>query len=152
MTSREKVSLIFDRKGTGEGAMWTGHPNDKTIPIYAEAWGIEPIREAIFTYLNDDCRWILADGGYHHPEGRPAFDPDYGTLECPPSFEGGHFYRNFSGSISSGSYITRAWFSLIRVWDSSLPVRLSTTSRQTLPQRKTASPSRVKCSSSARTW
>ena len=83
MTSREKVSLIFDRKGTGEGAMWTGHPNDKTIPIYAEAWGSEPTREAIFTYLNDDCRWILADGGYHHPEGHPAFDPAYGTAGRP---------------------------------------------------------------------
>lgn len=35
--------------------MWTGHPNDKTIPIFAREWGIEPTREAIFEHLNDDC-------------------------------------------------------------------------------------------------
>ena len=35
MTSREKVLAIFNRKGTGEGAMWTGHPNEATVPIYA---------------------------------------------------------------------------------------------------------------------
>lgn len=59
--------------------MWTGHPNDATVPIYAEKWGIEPSREAIFQFLNDDCRWITADSGYHHPEGRPAIDPALGT-------------------------------------------------------------------------
>jgi len=79
MTSREKVQAIFDRRSDGTGAMWTGHPNTDTIPIYAEEWGIEPTREAIYTYLNDDCRWITADAGYHHPEGLPAFDPAYGT-------------------------------------------------------------------------
>ena len=58
MTSREKVKRIFDRAGSAEGAFWTGHPNDKTIPIYAKEWGIAPEREAIYTHLNDDCRWI----------------------------------------------------------------------------------------------
>ena len=80
MTSREKVLAIFNRKSTGEGAMWTGHPNDKTIPIYAEKWGIEPTREAIFRFLDDDCRWITADAGYRHPEGLPAIDPSYRTV------------------------------------------------------------------------
>lgn len=79
MNSREKVNRIFSRKSGGEGAMWTGHPNDKTIPIYAEEWGIKPEREAIFEFLNDDCRWFTGDSGYHHPEGLPAFDPAYGT-------------------------------------------------------------------------
>ncbi len=36
MTSREKVLAIFNRKSTGEGAMRTGHPNGRTIPIYKE--------------------------------------------------------------------------------------------------------------------
>lgn len=88
MTSREKVFRIFDRRSTGEGAMWTGHPNDKTIPIYAEKWGIEPTREAIFQFLNDDCRWFTADSGYHHPSGRPAIDPSYGTERHTLSAEG----------------------------------------------------------------
>jgi len=78
MTSREKVGNIFKRKG-GAGAMWTGHPNDATVPIYAKEWGIEPTREAIYNYLDDDCRWFMADGGYKHPEDRYAFDPSYGT-------------------------------------------------------------------------
>ena len=79
MTSREKVFQIFSRTSASGGAMWTGHPNDKTIPIYAEKWGIEPTREAIYQFLDDDCRWFTADSGYHHPEGRAAIDPSYGV-------------------------------------------------------------------------
>ena len=80
MTSREKVYNIFNRKAvSGQGAMWTGHPNHETVPIYAKAWGIEESTEAIYNYLNDDCRWISADSGYQHPEGLPALDPGYGV-------------------------------------------------------------------------
>lgn len=78
MTSREKVKSIFNLSSNGQGAMWTGHPNHNTIPIYAKAWEIEESPEAIFNYLNDDCRWITADSGYQHPEGLPALDPGYG--------------------------------------------------------------------------
>ncbi len=79
MSSREKVIDIFSRRSNGSGAAWTGHPNDKTIPIYAKKWGIEETREAIFSYLKDDCRWFMADGCYRHPQGNPAFDPAFGT-------------------------------------------------------------------------
>ena len=78
MTSREKVSAIFNRRGNGEGAMWTGHPNDATIPLFASAFGVPPTREAIFDYLQDDCRWIVADSGYRHPEGAPMFNTAWG--------------------------------------------------------------------------
>ncbi|WMJ22837.1 uroporphyrinogen decarboxylase family protein [Paludicola sp. MB14-C6] len=81
MTSREKINLIFNHKGDGLGAMWTGHPNDNTIPIYAKEWGIEETREAIFEHLEDDCRWITADRGYHHPDGVPLFDTSYGIKQ-----------------------------------------------------------------------
>ncbi len=74
MNSREKVWKVLNRE-SDEMVMWTGHPNDKTIPIFAEAWGIEPTREAIFQYLKDDCRWISADRSYKHPNGDPAFNP-----------------------------------------------------------------------------
>lgn len=74
MNSREKVRRVLNRE-SAEPVMWTGHPNDRTIPLYAKAWGIEPTREAIFSYLNDDCRWIVADSGYKHPQGAPMFDP-----------------------------------------------------------------------------
>ncbi|MBS7263115.1 MAG: hypothetical protein KIG36_05865 [Eubacteriales bacterium] len=72
--------------------MWTGHPNDKTIPIYAEKWGIEPTREAIFRYLNDDCRWLFVDGSYHHPQGLPAIDPGYQTKR--ETLSAGGFFAN----------------------------------------------------------
>ena len=78
MTSREKVGRIFNRRATGGGAMWTGHPNPETIPIYANAWDIKESAEEIFRYLQDDCRWFMADSGYQHPEGKPPFDPGYG--------------------------------------------------------------------------
>ena len=86
MTSREKVMRVFRHEPDAPGVMWTGHPNDKTIPIFAREWGIEPTREAIFEHLNDDCRWILADAGYKHPEGLPAFGVTRDTLSAPGCF------------------------------------------------------------------
>lgn len=76
-TPREKVLDVFNRKSDGSGVMWTGHPNDKTIPIYAKEWSIEPTREAIYEFLDDDCRWIRTDTAYIHPKGDPMFDPLY---------------------------------------------------------------------------
>jgi uroporphyrinogen decarboxylase len=79
LSSREKVMKIFNRENTSGSAFWTGHPNDRTIPLYAEEWGIPPSREAIYEYLNDDVRWLLGDGYYRHPDGIGALDPSYGT-------------------------------------------------------------------------
>jgi len=67
----------FNHKGAND-VIWTGHPNNLTVPIYAKEWGIEPTHEAIFKYLNDDCRHISADRGYLHPEGLSSFDPARG--------------------------------------------------------------------------
>lgn len=78
-TSRDKVNQIFNLKGNGTGAMWTGHPNQETIPIYANAWNIEENDESIFRYLKDDCRWFMADGAYKHPEGLSALDTALGV-------------------------------------------------------------------------
>ena len=78
-TSRQKVLDIFQHRAGAGCAMWTGHPNAATVPIYAKEWGIEATPEAIFNFLGDDCRWIQADGAYQHPEGLPAFDPAYHT-------------------------------------------------------------------------
>ena len=79
MTSREKANKAFRRQG-GEPAFWTGHPSDGTVANCAEAWGIAPTREAIYEYLRDDCRWIVADGAYNHPEGLPPFNPNHGGI------------------------------------------------------------------------
>ena len=73
-TSRQIVNDIFNRKNSSAGALWTGHPNDATIPLYAKEWGIEATREAIYTHLNDDCRWFISGHEYRHPEGLPVFD------------------------------------------------------------------------------
>lgn len=78
MNSREKVMQIFNHKSDGSGAMWTGHPNHATVPIYAKAWGIEESEEAIFSFLNDDCRWFMSDYGYRSPQGLPMFNYWYG--------------------------------------------------------------------------
>jgi len=69
---------VFNREAD-EGVMWTGHPSNKTVPIYAEAWGIEATREAIYSYLDDDCRWVMADSAYRHPLGEPMFNPAWNT-------------------------------------------------------------------------
>jgi uroporphyrinogen decarboxylase len=93
---------IFKRSGNGSGAMWTGHPNDKTIPIYAKQWGIEPTRESIFSFLNDDCRWFAADRGYKHPEGLPALDPSYNTIRG--SLSAGGCFANAETLADIGKY------------------------------------------------
>ncbi len=88
MTSRQKVREIFTRKNIAHGVMWTGHLNHETIPIYAKKWGLSPEAENIYSFLGDDCRWVMADGGYRHPEGMPAFDPAYGIKRETLSAEG----------------------------------------------------------------
>lgn len=87
MTSREKVMRVFNREGD-QPVMWTGHPNDKTIPIYAKEWNIGESREAIYEFLEDDCRWITADSAYKHPEGEPIFNPSWNTKRATLSAEG----------------------------------------------------------------
>lgn len=87
MNSREKVLAVINRQ-SNEGIMWTGHPSEQTVSIYAKEWEIDPTREAIFNYLGDDCRWITADRGYKHPEGLPAFDPSWHTHRDSLSAEG----------------------------------------------------------------
>ncbi len=87
MTSREKVMRVINRV-SDEAVMWTGHPNDKTIDIYATEWGIEPTREAIYQHLDDDCRWISADSGYKHPLGHKIFDPAWNKKRDTLSAEG----------------------------------------------------------------
>jgi len=78
ISSREKVNAVFERRNVSCGAFWTGHPSDNTVPIFAREWNIEPTHEAIYSYLNDDCRWIRPDWGYKHPQGMSDFNPSYG--------------------------------------------------------------------------
>ena len=76
--SRQKVMDTFNHRG-GNDVIWTGHPSDKTIQIYSKEWGVEPTREAIYNFLNDDCRWLPADDrNYKHPEGLPYFVDKFG--------------------------------------------------------------------------
>jgi len=88
ISSREKVKAIFDRKNVSAGAFWTGHPGSNTVPIFAKEWNIEPTQEAIYSYLNDDCRWIAADWGYKHPQGLSALNPSYGVERNSLSADG----------------------------------------------------------------
>ena len=87
-TSRQRGLAILNRRNTAAPAFWTGHPNDATIPIYAREWGIEPSREAIYNHLGDDCRWIMADSAYRHPEGQWMFNTSYGIERKTLSAEG----------------------------------------------------------------
>lgn len=78
MTSREKVAQVFDHKGS-DGVMWTGCPHWETIQNCSREWNIECSYDAVYEYLSDDCRWVTADGGWHHPEGLPFFNASYGV-------------------------------------------------------------------------
>jgi uroporphyrinogen decarboxylase len=89
MTSREKVKQIFNRNSENAIAFWTGNPHEDTESAYLKQLGFTE-REELFEYLRDDCRWIMADGGYKHPEGKPIFDI-YGKKEKKAHGEGGYF-------------------------------------------------------------
>jgi len=73
MTSREKIAGIFVGNGGCSTGFWTGNPHVDTMAAYlSELGGSCP--EDLYRYLNDDCRWIVAERVYRHPQGRPAFD------------------------------------------------------------------------------
>ena len=78
-TSREKVLEVFEHRSAGDGVLWTGNPDREVIHDGAVRWGIEDNAEAFFRHMDDDCRWVMADGGYRHPEGRPMFDTAYNS-------------------------------------------------------------------------
>lgn len=73
MNSREKINKILNLSSNGAIGFWTGNPHWETIPLYLNKINFTNIEE-LFTYLCDDCRWIMADISYKHPEGRPMFD------------------------------------------------------------------------------
>lgn len=91
MNSREKVLQIVNRKNANHQAMWTGHPNDLTIPIFAKKWGIEESREAIFKHLKDDCRWFMTDM-YYNPN-KPMWDYSFGSHKSASLSSEGCFSR-----------------------------------------------------------
>lgn len=99
MNSREKVQAIFNRTNTGKPAFWTGNPKEESLHNYAVELGFIDdddklgysteildytdetrintfvISEKLYRYLDDDCRWIMADAfSYRHPENKPVFD------------------------------------------------------------------------------
>lgn len=74
MTSRERISAIFARRQPDRVGFWTGNPHADTMTHYLAQLGLES-REQFYEHLGDDCRWIQADAGYRHPEGKPTFDP-----------------------------------------------------------------------------
>jgi len=78
-TSREKVLEVFEHRSAGDGVLWTGNPDPAVVHEGAVRWGIEDNAEAFFRHMDDDCRWVSADSGYHHPEGRPMFDTAYNS-------------------------------------------------------------------------
>jgi len=105
LNSRQKVNNIIARKTQGaargaaqsaaqsaaQGAYWTGHPNPRTVPLFSAEWGIEPETDAIYEYLNDDCRWAGAEGGYKHPDGLPMFNMSLGVTPKAGLAAGGCF-------------------------------------------------------------
>ncbi|MBM7583367.1 uroporphyrinogen decarboxylase [Caldicoprobacter guelmensis] len=73
MNSREKINRIFNQLSKGAVGFWTGNPYPDTEKLYLEKLGVTS-REELFEYLHDDCRWVIADRAYKHPEGKPIFD------------------------------------------------------------------------------
>ena len=41
-TSREKVLEVFERRGGGDGVMWTGNPDREIVEAASKKWGKIP--------------------------------------------------------------------------------------------------------------
>ena len=89
MTSRQKVLDIANRKNSGGFAFWTGHPHKDTVPLYTKAAGVSGV-EGVYKALNDDCRWVMTNPAYKHPNGKPMFEIIPGEIRSETS-EGGFF-------------------------------------------------------------
>lgn len=77
-TSRQKVMDIFERRGNGEGVMWTGNPDPEIVEAASRKYGIENNQEALFRFYDDDCRWVNADSAYRNPDRSYIFDTMHG--------------------------------------------------------------------------
>ena len=73
MNSRKKIKKIFELNSSNIG-FWTGNPKEETLEKYLEKLNLDN-REEFYTYLNDDCRWVMAGNNYDHPADKPMFDP-----------------------------------------------------------------------------
>lgn len=73
MNSRERILSILSKNGADGAGFWTGNPHDDAAEIYLEKLGLGS-REELYTFLNDDCRWLPATDSYRHPEGRSVFE------------------------------------------------------------------------------
>lgn len=71
MTSKERVQLIFEHKGT-ENAFWSGAPRDDTMRKYCTENGFGG-QEELYSFLNDDLRQIHAEYGFLQWGKRPFF-------------------------------------------------------------------------------
>lgn len=72
--SRETVASIVGRTNTDGKAFWMGNPHPETLELYKQTLHIDQYEE-LCEYLDDDCRCMIADGSYKHPQGKPMFDP-----------------------------------------------------------------------------
>lgn len=86
-TSRKTVASILSLRNTDRKSFWMGNPHPETLELYLKKTGLEQY-EDLCIYLNDDCRCMIADGSYKHPEGRPMFDPLGGKPQTHYSQDG----------------------------------------------------------------
>ncbi|MCC7355775.1 MAG: hypothetical protein IT330_18690 [Anaerolineae bacterium] len=87
MNSRERINSIFARRTSDRVGFWTGNPKKEFLDLHLPALGLSE-REEFYRLLDDDCRWISADGGYKHPEKKPPFDMLGGKARTSTAEEG----------------------------------------------------------------
>ncbi len=85
--SRKKVTSIITRTNTNHKAFWMGNPHTETLEMYLKKLDLQQY-EDLCAYLDDDCRCMIADGAYKHPDGAPIFDPLGGKKQTHYSQDG----------------------------------------------------------------
>lgn len=87
MDYREKINCILSRKNTGSSGLWLGQPVQETETIYIRQLGFTSFEE-VRLLLRDHCRWIMADGSYHHPDNKSMFYKNVGLTSAATSNTG----------------------------------------------------------------
>ena len=72
MEGRTLIRSIINGENVPRSGFWMGNPARDTWPIYREYFKVKTDGE-VRRILKDDFTWLPCDGGYHGPEGRPAF-------------------------------------------------------------------------------
>ncbi len=70
---REKILKLFRGDNSDLCGLWLGNPHPDVVRICCEYFGVSDF-EGVRVRLGDDCRWVMGEDYYKHPQGKTLFE------------------------------------------------------------------------------